>query len=144
MKGKNLSLDGVADAVEAVAPALEFIEKRSPFGSGFSLAIAGNAQKHAFVTGTFIPFTPNIDLSHVTATVFINNEKVKTATGAEVLGTPLESVRWLSKKLATFDRQLEPGALIMTGSFTKQYDIKLGDEIKTEFKGISITSAIFR
>ena len=42
------SLDDVAEAVEAVAPALEIIEKRSPFGADFPLALAGNAPFRRF------------------------------------------------------------------------------------------------
>ena len=138
------SLENVANAVEAVAPALEIIERRSPFGSDFPLVIAGNAQQHAFVTGKFIPFSKKMDLAQTIATVSINGKAVETALGSEVLGNPLESVRWLAKKLTAFGYKLEAGMLVMTGSFTKQYSLKLGDQIKTDFDGIGATSAIFK
>ena len=144
LEGHSLSIEMIAGAVESVAPALEIIERRSPFGSDFPLGIAGNAQQHAFVTGTFVPFSKKIDLAKIIATVTINGETVETAMGSEVLGNPLESLRWLAKKLPTFGHKLEKGTLVMTGSFTKQYSIELGDQIKTEFKGIGDSSAIFK
>ena len=138
------TLENVANAVEAVAPALEIIERRSPFGSDFPLAIAGNSQQRAFVTGKFIPFSKKMDLAQTIATVNINGKAQETALGSEVLGNPLESVRWLAKKLTAFGYKLEAGMLVMTGSFTKQYSVNLGDQIKTDFEGIGATTAIFK
>jgi len=143
LQGAEITLDDVAAAVGAVAPALEIIEKRSPFGADFPLAIAGNAQQHAFVTGAFVPYAPDMDLATVEATIRVNNEVAETATGAEVLGTPLQSIRWLSGKLAQFGRRLEAGTLVMSGSFTKQYAIAKGDHLETAFDGIGAAAAGF-
>ena len=85
-----------------------------------------------------------MDLAHTTATVTVNGATTETALGSEVLGNPLESIRWLTKKLSVFGHKLEAGMLVLTGSFTKQYSIKLGDEIKADFEGIGATSAIFK
>lgn len=143
LKGRDLSLDSVAGAIEAVAPALEIVEKRSKFGADFPLAIAGNAQQHAFVTGQFIPFSPGMDLALVGVEVKVNGELIDSAKGAEVLGTPLQSVSWLSGKLADFGRQLDAGTLIMTGSFTKQYGIEEGDRVQAAFDGLGVAEARF-
>ena len=144
LQGSELTLDAVAAAVEAVAPSVEIIEKRSVFGSDFPLAVAGNSQQHAFVTGEFIPFSPAHDLAAVEAVVSVNGDKVESAMGTEVLGTPLQSIRWLSGQLAEFGRQLNAGTLVMTGSFTKQYAIAKGDRIETSFDGFGSAAAVFK
>jgi len=144
LHGNDVSLEDAAAAIGAVAPALEIIEKRSNLGADFPLAIAGNAQQHAFVTGAFVQYSPGMDLAAVEASVKINGETMETATGAEVLGTPLQSIRWLAGKLAQFGRTLEAGTLVMSGSFTKQYAITRKDRIETTFNGIGMAAAEFK
>jgi len=143
LEGTELSLSNVAAAIDAVAPALEIIEKRCDFRGDLPLALAGNAQQLAYVTGDFIPFDPSMDLSAVEVEVSVNGSVAERALGAEVLGTPLESVRWLAGNLAKVGRRLEPGTLIMSGSFTKQYAAAKGDRVAAMFKGIGGTEARF-
>jgi 2-keto-4-pentenoate hydratase len=52
------------------------------------------------------------------------------------LGDPLNSVAWLAQKLAEFDRSLRGGDLVMTGSFTRQFPLAPGDQVRAEFSGI--------
>ena len=107
------------------------------------LAIAGNAQQHAYVTGAFAPFKGDVDLAEVEAVVSINGVEQELATGAEVLGTPLESIRWLAGKLAGLGRRLEAGTLVMSGSFTRQYDVAKGDRVETSFRPFGAATAQF-
>ena len=81
--------------------------------------------------------------SEVEAVVSINGVEQELATGAEVLGTPLESIRWLAGKLAGFGRRLEAGTLVMSGSFTRQYDIAKGDRVETAFRPFGTATAQF-
>ncbi|MEZ5741340.1 MAG: hypothetical protein R3E68_19195 [Burkholderiaceae bacterium] len=48
-------------------------------------------------------------------------------------GTPVASIQWLANKLAGFGRSLEAGSLVMSGSFTRQYAVKAGDEVQARF-----------
>lgn len=143
LEGPDVSLAHAADAIDSIAPALEIIERRSALGADFPLAIAGNAQQHAYVTGAFVPFQGDVDLAEVEAVVSINGVEQELATGAEVLGTPLESIRWLAGKLAGFGRRLEAGTLVMSGSFTRQYDIAKGDRVETVFRPFGAATAQF-
>ena len=144
LEGADVSLADVTHAIESIAPALEIIERRSALGADFPLAIAGNAQQHAYVTGAFIPFRGDVDLAGVEAVVSINGVEQELATGAEVLGTPLESIRWLAGKLAGFGRRLEAGTLVMSGAFTPQYNIAKGDRVKTIFGPFGAATAQFK
>ena len=72
----------------------------------------------------------------IEARVIINGDSVATGTGDAVLGNPLNSLVWLSAKLAEFGRSLKAGEIIMSGSFTRQFPIKPGDTIRCEFFGI--------
>jgi len=141
LSGPEISFDDAAAAVDAVAPAIELIEKRGVFKDDLPLAMAGNAQQRAFITGGFIPFTPDMNLAEIAVSVRINGAERETALGAEVLGNPLHSVIWLAAKLAQFGRHIRAGDLIMSGSFTKQYDLAKNDNIAATFTNIG-TAAI--
>lgn len=143
LAGSNVSFEQALDAISEVAPALEIIERRSDFRVDFPLAIAGNAQQKSFITGPFTPLTSETDLSLIEASVEVNGVVQETATGAKVLGNPVNSVIWLAAKLAEYGRTLKAGDLIMSGSFTKQYSITKGDIIKTAFTDIGTVEATF-
>ena len=144
------ALDGDATAqsarfaIDAIAPAIEVVEKRGVFNADLPLALAGNAQQCAFVTGDFVPLSGDIDPAAVEVEVFVNGRSQERAPGAEVLGSPINSVVWLAQKLATFGYSLHPGDLIMSGSFTRQYAIAKRDRIRAAFSGLGDVEIEFR
>jgi 2-keto-4-pentenoate hydratase len=75
-------------------------------------------------------------LDAVAATVQINGETVATGRGDAVLGNPLNSVIWLARKLQEFGRAIQPGEIIMSGSFTRQFPIAPGDRVQVDFGGV--------
>lgn len=129
----TVTVEQARAAIEAVAPALEIVEKRGVFGDDFPLAMAGNAQQRYFVAGAFQPLDDRTDLAATTVVVRTNGEERERATGAEVLDNPVNSVVWLAGALAAYDRTLKAGDLIMSGSFTKQYPLARGDRVRTTF-----------
>ena len=145
LQGPGVTLDQAIAAVSHAAPALEIVEKRGPFSEDIALAMADNAQQYAFVTGTEIALTPsNRDLAGATVEVAINGTAIDRAAGAEVMGGGgFLSVQWLANKLAEFGRALEPGMLVMSGSFTKQYPIARGDHLESRFAPFGTVSARF-
>lgn len=143
LSNSNPSIEAAAAAIEAIAPALEVIEKRSQFGADFPLAIAGNAQQFAYVTGPFIPYDSKMDLATVEVSVQVNGALQEKASGAQVLGNPLNSVIWLANQLVARGLALEPGTMVMSGSFTKQYSVHKGDHISARFTEFGEVSADF-
>jgi 2-keto-4-pentenoate hydratase len=143
LAGPGVTLEQARAAVSHVAPALEIIEKRGDFGADLALSLADNAQQKAFVTGQAVPLGA-LDLAEVTLELLVNGAVRERARGAEVLGTPIASVAWLANKLAEFDRRLEAGARVMSGSFTRQYDLGRGDRVEARFDPLGRVSAEFR
>jgi len=133
LSGESVSIQEAFAAIDAVAPAIEVIEKRGVFNADFPLALAGNAQQRAFVTGPFKTFTSDMDLTKIKVDIIVNGEHQEASTGAEVLGNPVQSIIWLAKKLAQYGRVLNPGDMIMSGSFTKQYSVNKGDTVRADF-----------
>lgn len=79
----------------------------------------------------------------MTATIFLNGEVQESATGDKVLDNPVNSLIWLAAKLGEYDRTLDAGAVVMSGSFTKQYSIAKDDIVRTDFEGIGSVEARF-
>lgn len=145
LQGPGVTLDQAIAAVSHAAPALEIVEKRGPFSEDIALAMADNAQQYAFVTGAEVALTPaNRDFTAATVEVDINGTVIDRAGGGEVMGGgAFLSIQWLANKLAEFGRALEPGMLVMSGSFTKQYPIAQGDRIESRFAPFGLVSARF-
>ena len=145
LQGPGVTLEQAIAAVSHAAPALEIVEKRGPFTEDIALAIADNAQQYAFVTGAEVQMTPqNRDFTAATVDVAINGTAIDHAGGGEVMGGgAFLSIQWLANKLAEFGRALEPGMLVMSGSFTKQYPIARGDRIESRFAPFGTVTARF-
>jgi 2-keto-4-pentenoate hydratase len=133
----------VRRAIDAVYPSLEIIETRGDFTAQIALAMADNAQQKTVVLGDPVPLGA-LALDAVAATVQINGETVATGRGDAVLGNPLNSVIWLARKLQQFGRAIQPGEIIMSGSFTRQFPIAPGDRVQVEFIGVGAVQAAMR
>lgn len=123
LKGPGVTEEDAAKAVATVAPAFEIIEARAPLGTDFSLGAADNGQQTAFVVGEETAFDPTIhDLAAASVELYVDGEFQEKAYGREVMSSgPLASIAWLANQLADYDRELDAGSAVMTGSFTKQY-----------------------
>ncbi|MCL6285680.1 fumarylacetoacetate hydrolase family protein [Ruegeria sp. 2012CJ41-6] len=143
MSGR-LSFDEALAGIEAVAPAIEVVEKRGVFAADLPLAFAGNAQQRAFATGEFLPLTAETDLAAIEVEVSVNDISQECALGAEVLGSPVNSIVWLAEKLGQYGHVLKPGDLVMSGSFTKQYAITKGDTVRAAFSQFGAVEIEFR
>jgi 2-keto-4-pentenoate hydratase len=135
----TISVQEARAAVDVVYPSLEMIETRGPFTAQIALALADNAQQKTVVLGAPVKL-PDI-LGSIEAKVYVNGALVGSGTGDAVLGNPLNSIVWLAGKLGQYGRTLKSGEIIMTGSFTRQFPMAAGDQIRTEFSGIGSVQA---
>ena len=71
------------------------------------------------------------------------SERMESAPGTNVMGDPAASVAWLANRLSEFGLALEAGAKVMSGSFTRQYPIALGDVAEAVFQPFGKVSAEF-
>ena len=114
--GRTPELAEVADAVEAVAPAIEIIDDRgADYRELDALSlIADNAWNGGIVLGPF--GRPWPDLTAVEAVVSLDGTIIDRGFGREVLGHPFHSVAWLATHLAETGSMLRAGDVVMTGS----------------------------
>lgn len=143
LRGPGITTEQAAAALSGVAPAFEIIEKRGDFAADLNVSLADNAQQRFFVTGASVPARPGADLAAVSLELRVNGAPAERALGREVLGTPAASAAWLANKLAEFGLDLEAGMRIMSGSFTKQYPLGMGDRIEARFDPVGTVTAEF-
>lgn len=129
--GRDLALDGdaparapaapaviaaVAEAVDAVCPAIEIIDDRRADYAGLEILslIADNAWNAGIVLGPFARIWP--DLAALAGTIAADGTIIDRGSGRDVLGHPLQSVAWLAGHLAETGTTLRAGDVVMTGN----------------------------
>ena len=124
--GPDVTASRVLAATEAIFPALDVLDSRFS-GYEFTLAdvVADRASASRYVLGP--PSSPSGDLGCVGVVFEKNGVLLDTAAGAAVLGHPAAAVAWLVRKLATRERDLPAGSVVMAGALTAAEPAATGD-----------------
>ncbi|TPE54450.1 2-oxo-hepta-3-ene-1,7-dioic acid hydratase [Maribrevibacterium harenarium] len=151
LKGPNVSIFDVYEATGYVVPALELIDARSQSidpESGRPRkvfdTISDNAANAAIILGGRPIKIGDMDLRWVSAIMQRNGIIEETGVAAGVLNHPANGVAWLANKLAPFDVQLEPGQIILGGSFTRPVAARKGDTFNVDFGPLGSVSCYFK
>ncbi|UWR05403.1 2-oxo-hepta-3-ene-1,7-dioic acid hydratase (plasmid) [Ruegeria conchae] len=138
--GENVSREDVIAATDYVAPAIEILDTRiqrvdPETGKTRTVfdTISDNAANAGIVLGAVRHKIDAADLRWVGALTFRNGEIEETGLGAGVLNDPIESVVWLARRMATYGQSIEPGQIILSGSFIRPVECPSGTEIHADF-----------
>ncbi len=138
--GENVSQQDVIDATDFVAPAIEIldtrIQRKDPATGKARVifdTISDNAANAGIVLGNEKHAIDAFDLRWVGALAYCNNELEETGLGAGVLDNPVESVVWLARRMAQYGQTIEPGHVILSGSFIRPIECPSGSRIHTDF-----------
>ena len=133
LKGPGLGLADVLRATEYVVPAIEIVDARLQDPRKIMDTVADNGAAAGIVVGGR-PVKPlDVDLRWVGGIMYKNSEIEETGVAAGVLGHPALGVAWLANKLARFGSALEPGHLVLAGSFTRVVFAGKGDTLHADF-----------
>ncbi len=136
----DVSIDEVLDATDYVVPALELIAARSHRvhpDTGYTRTvfdtISDNAANAGIITGGE-KFKPrDRDLRWCGALCYQNYVLEETGLAAGVLDHPANGIRWIAKRFAPHGIALEPGQILLAGSFTRPLKVKAGDKIRADY-----------
>ena len=84
-----------------------------------------------------------VDLRWVGALLSKNGVVEETGVSAAVLGHPARGIVWLAKKFAPHGVALEPGQIILAGSFTRPVKVTPGDTIHVDYGPLGNITARF-
>ncbi|MEP9356130.1 2-oxo-hept-4-ene-1,7-dioate hydratase [Xanthobacter sp. KR7-65] len=133
LKGPGVGLLDVLRATEYVVPAIEIIDARVQNPRRIFDTVADNGAAAGIVLGGR-PIGPmEVDLRWVGAVFYRNSEIEETGLAAGVLGHPALGIAWLANKVGPFGITLEPGHVMLSGSFTRPVWADKGDTLHADF-----------
>ena len=138
--GEDATREAVLAATGHVAPALEILDTRiarrdARTGAARAIVdtIADNAANAGIVPGAERHAPDAFDLRWVGAIVSRDGAVEETGLGAGVLDDPVESVVWLARRMARYGQRIEPGHVVLSGSFIRPLECPPGSRIEADF-----------
>ena len=119
LKGPGIGLPDVLRATEYVVPAIEVVDARLQDPRKIFDTVSDNGAAAGIVIGGRPVGPLDVDLRWVGGIMYRNSEIEETGVAAGVLGHPALGVAWLANKLGAHGVTLEPGHLVLAGSFTR-------------------------
>ncbi len=125
----------VIRATDFVLPCLEIVDSRfSARGSNGLVDSISDAASCGFVVLGGCPRRlTDIDIRRIGATLSKNGEVEESGVSAAVMGNPINSVAWLANKLHEFGVTMQPGNVVLSGSFIKAIPFGAGDTLVALF-----------
>src|ERR1700704_1188380 len=140
LKGPDCTMFDVLNATDFVVPALEILDTRIQRVDPQTQAtrkifdtVADNAANAGIVLGAR-PLRPlEADLRWIGALCSRNGQLEETGLAAGVLNHPATGVAWLANKIAPHGLALEPGQVVLAGSFIRPIETRKGDTIQADY-----------
>jgi 2-oxo-hept-3-ene-1,7-dioate hydratase len=133
LKGPGVGLVDVLRATEWVIPSIEIIDARVKNPRKITDTVADNGAAAGIVLGGRPVRPTDVDLRWVGVAFYRNSEIEETGIAAGVLGHPAMAIAWLANKVGRFGQALEPGHLMLSGSFTRPVWANKGDTLHADF-----------
>lgn len=152
LSGPDCTLFDVLDATAYVTPALEILDARiqridpaTKRTRNVFDTISDNAANAALVLGgrPFKPALVDADMRRIGAIVSRNGEVEETGLAAGVLNHPGYGVAWLANRLHRFGVTLQPGQVILAGSFIRPIEVGKGDTVVADYGEFGTVSCHF-
>jgi 2-oxo-hept-3-ene-1,7-dioate hydratase len=150
LRGPGATLFDVLSATDWVSPAIEIIDARIEQFDRETKAprkvfdtISDFAANAGIVLGGRPVRPQDVDLRWVGAMLFKNGVIEETGLAAAVLNHPGNGVAWLANKIAPYDEQLNPGEVILGGSFTRPAAAVAGDTFHADYGTLGVVAFRF-
>ncbi len=137
------TLEDVAAAIDATYLAVEIIDSRvRDWDIRLVDTVADNASCGAVILSPPVDI-PLEQLTAVTATMTIDGVEAGRGTGADVMGHPLEPLKWLAGVLGERGVPLRSGDIILTGSFCGAAPVTPGADVEVDYGDFGQLSVTF-
>ena len=133
LKGPGVGLIDVLRATEYVVPSLELIDARLQDPRKIFDTISDNGAAAGIVLGGRPVGPTEVDLRWVGCALYKNGEVEETGLASGVMGHPAMGIAWLANKVGPHGVTLEPGHMMLAGSFTRPIWVAAGDTVQADF-----------
>jgi len=148
--GTDVTDEDVIRATDYVCPTIEIIDARIEQFDARTGAprkvfdtISDNAANAAIVTGSTRVGIHDLDLRWCGSILSKNGIVEETGLAAGVLGNPVRGVAWLAHRLAPWGDALEPGQIVLAGSFTRPVAAVKGDVFEADYGQLGVLNFCF-
>lgn len=138
LTGPAVNAADVIRATDFVLPCIEIVDRRFNERGVLVDTIADNASSGLVVLGGNPTALNEIDVRTVGVTLTKNGVIEDTGVASAVMGNPVNAVAWLANKLFTFGVPLEPGHVVLSGSFVKAIAFAPGDVVAADFNSLGV------
>ena len=144
LTGERLDDEFLQASIDYVSPGIEVHHYRFWYGEPtVQELIASNGIHAGLVVGTPRVSPAEIDLNLEGVGLFRNGRLEASGIGAEIMGGPLTSLRWLANHLVRHGEHLRAGQLVIPGSAVELVPVEPGDRITAGFTRVGSVSAVF-
>jgi 2-oxo-hept-3-ene-1,7-dioate hydratase len=150
LSGDSVTVDDVLAATEYIQPALELIDARSyrvhPVTKRARTivdTIADNAADAGVILGGQKVKPTDIDMRWIGAIFSCNGVVEETGLAAGVLGHPANGIAWVARRIAPYGLAIEPGQIILAGSFTRASTTHPGDHFVADYGQLGTVTCSF-
>ncbi len=140
LKGPRVTVLNVLNATDFVIPAIEILDtrivRRDPETHEtrrIADTIADNAANAGLILGGRPMRADAVDMRWMGAILSRNAEVEETGLGAGVLNHPARGIAWLANRLAQYGDAIEPGQIVLSGSFVRAVEARCGDTFVADF-----------
>lgn len=117
LKGPNVTVADVINAINYAIPAIEIIDSRvQNWTIDLPDSLADNGSTGSVILGGTPRRLTYLTLRDTRGTLHFNGREVMSGNTDNILGNPLAAVAWLVNRLAVYDIEFEPGQVILPGS----------------------------
>jgi len=135
----------LVDAIEYASPGIEVHNYKFWFGKPtLQELVASNGIHAALVIGTEKTLPDELDFEMEGVGLFKNGELAASGIGAEILGGPLKSLRWLANHLLRHGEYLRAGQIVIPGSAVELVAVEPLARIAARFTHVGCVEAEFR
>lgn len=134
LAGPGVTPERALAAVAGAVAAFEIVDARTDaWGAKMPEMIADNVFQARYVLSDTALDAAGLDLAALGVVLLKNGQEAARATGANVLGNPLNSLAWLANRLADHGLRLRAGEIVLAGSLTPLVPIAAGDSFEAIF-----------
>jgi len=150
LRGPDCTIYDVLRATDYVTPAIEIIDariERIDKATGTTRKVFDTISDNAANAGIVLggrPVKPDaVDLRWVSALLYRNGVIEESGVAAAVLNHPANGPAWLANKLSRHGEWLEPGQIVLGGSFTAPVFARPGDSFHVDYGPLGSISVRF-
>lgn len=133
LAGPSVNAADVIRATDFILPALEIVDFRYQSRPKLVDSIADAAACGFVVLGGNPRRLTEIDIRRIGGSLSKNGEIEETGVASAVMGNPINAIAWLANKLHEFGVTMQPGHVVLSGSFIKAVPFGAGDNLVALF-----------